>query len=198
MISHISLGSIVPSPLTSYIWNAHSSFCSGFPADVMLMANRNSLKSIFPLLSESNVRNTWAQNLSALPWGKKLEYTSRNLARDSWPSGQSFCTPCITDVHLKMATITVISVLVYVNASETNILRRVFIRKLFSVNVNHIFNMYTRFIRLPLACLTHCTMRVFYYGRRPSHCRVGAGHLYLFCCIEHRFCDGRKQPTLYI
>ena len=67
MISHISLGSIVPSPLTSYIWNAHSSFCSGLPADVMLMASRNSLKSIFPLLSESNVLNTWAQNLSALP-----------------------------------------------------------------------------------------------------------------------------------
>ena len=89
MISVISLGSIVPSPFTSYIWNAHSSFCSGFPADVMLIASKNSLKSILPLLSESNVRNTCSQNLSALPCGKKLEYTSRNLDRVSCPPGQS-------------------------------------------------------------------------------------------------------------
>jgi len=34
MISAISLGSMVPSPFTSYIWNAHSSFCSGLPAEV--------------------------------------------------------------------------------------------------------------------------------------------------------------------
>ena len=73
MISSISLGSIVPSPFTSYMAKAHSSFCSGLPADVMLMANRNSLKSILPLLSESNVLNTCSQNFSAFPWGKKLE-----------------------------------------------------------------------------------------------------------------------------
>ena len=73
IISDISLGSIVPSPLTSYMLNAHSSFCSGLPDDVMLIACRNSLKSILPLLSESNVRNTCSQNLSALPCGKKLE-----------------------------------------------------------------------------------------------------------------------------
>ena len=73
MISVISFGSIVPSPFTSYIWKAHSSFCSGLPADVMLMASRNSLKSILPLLSESNVRKTCSQNFSALPCGKKLE-----------------------------------------------------------------------------------------------------------------------------
>ena len=73
IISAISLGSIVPSPLTSYIWKAHSSFCSGFPVEVMLIANRNSLKSMRPLLSASNVRNTCSQNFSALPCGKKLE-----------------------------------------------------------------------------------------------------------------------------
>ena len=56
MISVISLGSIVPSPLTSYIWNAHSSFCSGLPADVMLIASRNSLKSILPLSSKGKAK----------------------------------------------------------------------------------------------------------------------------------------------
>ena len=89
MISFISFCSIVPSPLISYIAKAHSSFCSGFPADVMLIASRNSLKSILPLLSASNVRNTCSQNFSALPSGKKLAYTSRNFERVNWPFGQS-------------------------------------------------------------------------------------------------------------
>ena len=81
IISTISDLSIVPSPLMSYIWNAHSSFSSGFPADVMLIARRNSLKSILPELSASNVRNTCSQNFSALPSGKNPEYTSKNLDR---------------------------------------------------------------------------------------------------------------------
>ena len=42
MISFISSGSMVPSPLTSYMLKAHSSFCSGLPDDVMLIACRNS------------------------------------------------------------------------------------------------------------------------------------------------------------
>jgi len=30
---------MVPSPFTSYIWNAHSSFCSGLPAEVEVKVN---------------------------------------------------------------------------------------------------------------------------------------------------------------
>lgn len=67
----ISFSSIVPLPSISYILNAHSSFCSGVPELVTLIASRNSLKSIKPLLSVSNVRKTCSQNPSALPDGKK-------------------------------------------------------------------------------------------------------------------------------
>lgn len=71
MILIISFSSIVPLPSISYILNAHSSFCSGVPDDVTLIANKNSLKSIKPELSVSNVRNTCSQKPSAEPDGKK-------------------------------------------------------------------------------------------------------------------------------
>uniref|UniRef100_A0A915L7N7 Uncharacterized protein n=1 Tax=Romanomermis culicivorax TaxID=13658 RepID=A0A915L7N7_ROMCU len=48
-----------------------SSFCSGEPLDVTFMANKNSLKSIKPELSVSNVRKTCSQKASADPEGKK-------------------------------------------------------------------------------------------------------------------------------
>ncbi len=50
----ISVSSIDPSPLQSYIRNAISNFLSGVPWDVILIACKNSLKSIFPLLSKLN------------------------------------------------------------------------------------------------------------------------------------------------
>ena len=56
MIRRISVSSIDPSPLQSYIRKAMSSFLSGVPCEVMLIAWRNSLKSIFPLLSRRRTR----------------------------------------------------------------------------------------------------------------------------------------------
>ena len=91
MISTISSFSMVPFPSMSYIVKAQLSLLLGSPPDVMLMASRNSLKSILPLLSPSNDRKTWLQNLSGFPVGKNVEYTSRNLVLDSNPSGQSLC-----------------------------------------------------------------------------------------------------------
>lgn len=82
---------MVPFPSISYIVNAQFSLLLGSPPDVMLMASKNSLKSILPLLSPSKERKTWLQNLSGFPVGKNVEYTSRNLAFDSNPSGQSLC-----------------------------------------------------------------------------------------------------------
>uniref|UniRef100_A0A915HW33 Uncharacterized protein n=1 Tax=Romanomermis culicivorax TaxID=13658 RepID=A0A915HW33_ROMCU len=67
----ISFSSIVPLPSMSYIRNAHSSFFSGVPLDVTFMAKRNSLKSMQPELSVSNVRKTCSQKPSAEPDGKK-------------------------------------------------------------------------------------------------------------------------------
>lgn len=89
IISTISSFSMVPLPSISYMVNAQFSLLLGSPPDVMLMASRNSLKSILPLLSPSKERKTWLQNLSGFPVGKNVEYTSRNLAFDSNPSGQS-------------------------------------------------------------------------------------------------------------
>ena len=91
IISTISFFSIVPLPSISYIAKAQFSFWEGFPPDVIFIANRNSLKSIFPLLSLSKERNTCSQNWSGFPAGKNVEYTSKNLAFDSNPSGQSLC-----------------------------------------------------------------------------------------------------------
>ena len=68
---------------------AQFSLSCGFPPDVILIANKNSLKSILPLLSSSNDRNTCSQNLSGFPVGKNVVYTSKNLFFDSKPSGQS-------------------------------------------------------------------------------------------------------------
>lgn len=82
---------MVPFPSISYMVNAQFSLLLGSPPDVMLMASKNSLKSILPLLSPSKERKTWLQNLSGFPVGKNVEYTSRNLAFDSNPSGQSLC-----------------------------------------------------------------------------------------------------------
>jgi len=66
----ISVSSIEPSPLQSYIRKAISNFLLGVPWDVILIACKNSLKSIFPLLSESNARKTCSQKFSARPLGK--------------------------------------------------------------------------------------------------------------------------------
>ena len=49
------------------------------------------LKSMYPFLSMSNVRNTWSQNSSAFPDGKNILYMSTNLAGVSLPLGQSCC-----------------------------------------------------------------------------------------------------------
>lgn len=48
MMRTISLFSIVPLPSISYIENAQLSLSLTFPEDVMLIASRNSLKSIVP------------------------------------------------------------------------------------------------------------------------------------------------------
>lgn len=49
------------------------------------------LKSMYPFLSISNVRKTWSQNSSALPDGKNILYMSTNLAGVKRPLGQSCC-----------------------------------------------------------------------------------------------------------
>ena len=86
MMRRISVSSIDPSPLQSYIRKAISNFLSAVPCEVMLIAWRNSLKSILPLLSredvltrvaggvhgkpESKARKTCSQKFSARPLGK--------------------------------------------------------------------------------------------------------------------------------
>lgn len=89
IICTISLFSIVPLPSMSYIEKAQFSLSLTRPEDVMLMARRNSLKSIVPPLSVSKVLNTCSQNPSAFPLGKNSEYTSRNFSLLSCPPGQS-------------------------------------------------------------------------------------------------------------
>ena len=49
------------------------------------------LKSMYPFLSMSKVRNTWSQNSSALPDGKNILYMSTNLSGVRQPLGQSCC-----------------------------------------------------------------------------------------------------------
>lgn len=49
------------------------------------------LKSMYPFLSMSNVRNTWSQNSSAFPLGKNILYMSTNFAGVNLPFGQSCC-----------------------------------------------------------------------------------------------------------
>lgn len=49
----------------------------------------NTLKSIYPFLSISNVRKTWSQNSSAFPDGKNILYISTNFAGVKRPLGQS-------------------------------------------------------------------------------------------------------------
>ena len=51
---------------------AQFSFCSGDPAEVTSIARRNSLKSMNPLLSLSNVLKTWEQKSSAFPANHQL------------------------------------------------------------------------------------------------------------------------------
>jgi hypothetical protein len=51
---------------------AQRSFSLGIPADVTSMAMRNSLKSIWPLRSESNVRKTFSQNRRGSPPGSRV------------------------------------------------------------------------------------------------------------------------------
>ena len=68
---------------------AQSSFSLGVPAEVTSIAIRNSLKSIVPLLSASNVRNTFSQNFSASPAGKNILYMSQKVWGVSLPLGQS-------------------------------------------------------------------------------------------------------------
>ena len=104
MISTISFFSIVPFPSISYIANAQFNFCDGLPPDVILIASRNSLKSILPLLSLSNDLNTCSQNWLGFPAGKNVEYTSKNLVFDSKPSGQSLWKTKIYHFHFEDST----------------------------------------------------------------------------------------------
>ena len=48
---------------------AHANFSSAVPALVMSVASMNSLKSIVPLLSLSNMRNIWSTNVVEFPPG---------------------------------------------------------------------------------------------------------------------------------
>lgn len=61
-ISSISCREIYPFPSKSYIEKAHFNFCSNFPLDVTLSAQRNSRKSIVPSPLASNVRKTCSAN----------------------------------------------------------------------------------------------------------------------------------------
>ena len=72
---------------------AHKSFSLGVPAEVTSIAIRNSLKSIVPLLSASNVRKTFWQNFSASPDGKNILYMAINVVGVSLPLGQSCRKP---------------------------------------------------------------------------------------------------------
>ena len=58
-------------PPTGHL-KAQFSFSSGLPDEVTSMARRNSVKSMYPFLSTSNVRKTWSQNSPAFPVGKHL------------------------------------------------------------------------------------------------------------------------------
>ena len=89
----ISLKSIEPLPSMSYILKAQANFCSGDPLDVMWRASMNSLKSIVPLLFESNVLNTFSLNFPGLPLGNILLYIRINFSLVSSPVGQSFRKP---------------------------------------------------------------------------------------------------------
>ena len=88
---------------------AQFNFSSGHPLLVTSIARRNSLKSMEPFLSVSNVLkasfktcgwscknihlNTWSQNSAAFPWGKHFEYIFIKLCVLSLPSGQSDMKP---------------------------------------------------------------------------------------------------------
>ena len=103
-----SLKSIWPFPSMSYILKAHVNFSSAVPELlrglkgshqlwenylVTWRANMNSLKSIVPLRSVSNVLKMISLNLSAQPPGNILLYISTNWALVSSPSGQSSIKP---------------------------------------------------------------------------------------------------------
>ena len=85
---------------------AHKSFSLGVPAEVTSMAMRNSLKSIVPLLSASNVRNTFWQNFSASPDGKNILYMSMKVWGVSFPLGQSCRKPAYHSLLLWWLNIT--------------------------------------------------------------------------------------------
>ena len=70
------------------------------------MAMRNSLKSIVPLLSASNVRNTFWQNFSASPDGKNILYMSMKVCGVSFPLGQSCRKPAYHSLLLWWLNIT--------------------------------------------------------------------------------------------
>ena len=72
---------------------AHNNFSLGVPAEVTSIAIKNSLKSIVPLLSASNVRKTFWQNFSASPEGKNILYISMKVPGVSFPLGQSCRNP---------------------------------------------------------------------------------------------------------
>lgn len=61
-ISNISWREIYPLPSRSYILKAHFSFCSNFPREVTLRAQRNSRKSMVPSPLASNVLKTCSAN----------------------------------------------------------------------------------------------------------------------------------------
>ena len=77
----------------NYHLKAHNNFSLGVPADVTSMAIKNSLKSIVPDLSASNVRKTFWQNFSASPEGKNILYISMKVPGVSFPLGQSCRNP---------------------------------------------------------------------------------------------------------
>ena len=55
--------------MCSYL-NAQPNFSSAVPLEVMSIARRNSLKSMYPLPSVSKVRKMWSQKSLAFPLGK--------------------------------------------------------------------------------------------------------------------------------
>ena len=72
---------------------AHSSFSSGDPELVMSVAIMNSLKSMVPLLSLSNMRNIWSTKVELSPPGRIWLHISTITFLVSCPSGQSCRNP---------------------------------------------------------------------------------------------------------
>jgi hypothetical protein len=98
-ISSISCREMYPFPSKSYIEKAHFNFCSNFPLDVTLSAQRNSRKSIVPSPLASNVRKTCSANYRAKKKRFKSEVNGeRRKENFCWYCSNIFSTNfCFSD-----------------------------------------------------------------------------------------------------